>query len=58
MLYSAHGLRAGFVTYANLLGQSDRSIARQTRHQSLSSLGQYVRITDAWTNNAAIEIRN
>lgn len=54
--YSAHGLRAGFVTYANLLGQPDRSIARQTRHKSLASLGQYVRISDAWTNNAAVEL--
>lgn len=55
--YSAHGLRAGFVTYANLLGQSDRAIARQTRHRSLASLGPYVRIQDAWTNNAAVELR-
>ena len=55
--YSAHGLRAGFVTYANLMGQSDRAIARQTRHRSLASLGPYVRITDAWTNNAAVQLR-
>ena len=55
--YSAHGLRAGFVTYANLMGQSDRAIARQTRHRSLASLGPYVRIQDAWTNNAAVELR-
>jgi site-specific recombinase XerD len=55
--YSAHGLRAGFVTYANLMGQTDRAIARQTRHRSLASLNQYVRISDAWTNNAAVELR-
>jgi integrase len=55
--YSAHGLRAGFVTYANLMGQPDRAIARQTRHRSLASLGPYVRIQDAWTNNAAVELR-
>ncbi len=42
--------RAGFVTYANLMGQSDRSIARKTPHRSLASLGQYVRIQDAWIN--------
>jgi integrase len=52
--YSAHGLRAGFVTYANLMGQSDRAIARQTRHRSLASLGPYVRIADVWTNNPAV----
>ena len=55
--YSTHGLRAGFVTYANLMGQSDRAIARQTRHRSLASLGPYVRIQDARTNNAAVELR-
>jgi site-specific recombinase XerD len=29
--YSAHSLRAGFVTYAHLRGASDRAIAHQTR---------------------------
>jgi len=33
--YSAHSLRAGFVTYAHLRGASDRAIAHQTRHRSL-----------------------
>ena len=51
--YSAHSLRAGFVTWCNLIGQPDRTIARQTRHRSLQSLEPYVRIHDAWTNNAA-----
>jgi integrase len=55
--HTAHGLRAGFVTYANLMGQTDRSIARQTRHRSMASLGQYVRISDAWTSNAAAQLR-
>ena len=50
----AHGLRAGFVTDANLMGQSDRSIARPTLHRSLALLGPYIRIQDAWTNNAAV----
>lgn len=31
--YSAHSLRAGFVTYAHLRGASDRAIAHQTRHR-------------------------
>jgi len=51
--YSAHSLRAGFVTYAHLRGASDRAIAHQTRHSSLATLGTYVRIHDAWTDNAA-----
>ena len=55
--YSAHGLRAGFVTYANLMGQPDRSIARQTRHRSVASIATYVRIQDAWQANAAVELR-
>ena len=54
--YTAHSLRAGFVTWANLLGESDRAIARQTRHRSMQSIGHYVRITDAWQMNAANNI--
>ena len=34
--YSAHSLRAGFVTYAHARGASDRAIAHQTRHRSLA----------------------
>jgi integrase len=51
--YSAHSLRAGFVTYAHLRGASDRAIAHQTRHRSLATLGSYVRNHQAWTDNAA-----
>lgn len=51
--YSAHSLRAGFVTYAHLRGASDRAIAHQTRHRSLATLGSYVRVQQAWTDNAA-----
>ncbi len=51
--YSAHSLRAGFVTYAHLRGASDRAIAHQTRHRSLTSVTTYVRIHEAWDNNAA-----
>jgi len=51
--YSAHSLRAGFVTYAHLRGASDRAIAHQTRHRSLATLGAYVRVQAAWTDNAA-----
>lgn len=54
--YSAHSLRAGFVTWAHLRGASDRAIAHQTRHRSLATLGQYVRIHEAWTDNAATSL--
>lgn len=50
---TAHSLRAGFVTYAHLRGASDRAIAHQTRHRSLATIGTYVRIDLAWTDNAA-----
>ncbi|MBD2760940.1 site-specific integrase [Yimella sp. cx-573] len=51
--YSAHSLRAGFITYAHLRGATDRAIAHQSRHRSLATLGGYVRIDNAWTDNAA-----
>jgi site-specific recombinase XerD len=51
--YSAHSLRAGFATYASGRGASDRAIAHQTRHRSLASLGQYIRLESAWADNAA-----
>ena len=54
--YSAHSLRSGFVTYAHLRGASDRAIAHQTRHRSMASLGQYVRIHEAWQDNAATQL--
>ena len=54
--YSAHSLRAGFVTYAHLRGASDRAIAHQTRHRSMATLGQYVRIHAAWQDNAATQL--
>jgi len=45
-------LRAGFVTYAHLRGASDRAIAHQTRHRSLTTLGTYAGVQQAWTDNA------
>ena len=46
----------GFVTYAHLRGASDRAIAHQTRHRSLATIGTYVRIQQAWTDNAATSL--
>ena len=54
--YSAHSLRAGFVTYAHLRGATDRAIAHQSRHRSLAGLGQYVRVHKAWDDNAATHL--
>lgn len=54
--YSAHSLRAGFVTYAHLRGINDRAIMHQTRHRSLTSLGKYIRWSQAWEDNAATQL--
>jgi integrase len=54
--WSAHSLRAGFVTYAHLRGASDHAIAHQTRHRSLATIGTYVRIDNAWKDNAALDL--
>jgi integrase len=51
--YSAPSLRAGFATYASQRGASDRAIAHQTRQRSLASLDQYIRMENAWADNAA-----
>jgi len=45
--YSAHSLRAGFVTYAHMRGATDRAIAHQTRHRLLTSVGTYIRVHTA-----------
>jgi hypothetical protein len=44
------------VTYAHLRGASGRAIAHQTRHRSLATLGQYVRVAQAWDDNAATQL--
>ncbi len=54
--YSAHSLRAGFVTYAHLRGASDRAIAHQTRHRSLATVGTYIRVHTAWEDNAVTQL--
>lgn len=54
--FSAHSLRAGFVTYAAARGASDRAIARQTRHRDLANIAVYTRHESAWTDNAATDL--
>ena len=50
--YSAHSLRAGFVTYAHSRGATPSQIAHQTRHASLASVRGYTRIASVWDDNA------
>ncbi len=51
--YSAHSLRAGFVTSAAKAGVPEWIIQRQTRHKDLATLRGYIRAGDVLTENAA-----
>ncbi|MEN9646170.1 MAG: hypothetical protein RL238_2839 [Actinomycetota bacterium] len=50
--YSGHSLRAGFATTAAANGASERAIANQTGHRSMSVLRRYVRHGSLFTDNA------
>ena len=54
--YSAHSLRAGFVTYAHSRGATASQIAHQTRHASLASVQGYTRIASVWEDNAVMSL--
>ncbi|MBN9795639.1 integrase [Pseudonocardia sp. TMWB2A] len=54
--YSAHSLRAGFVTFAHLRGASDRAIAHQTRHRSMDTITTYIRVEDVFEDNAVTQL--
>jgi hypothetical protein len=47
----------GSLNYAHLRGAGDRAIAHQTRDRSLATLGRYVRISEAWVDYAATQLR-
>lgn len=54
--FSAHSLRAGFVTTAAANGASERAIAAQTGHRSMEVLRHYVRHATVFTDNAATSL--
>ena len=54
--YSGHSLRAGFATSAALAGATELTIARQTRHRSMSVLRGYIREGDLFKLNAATKV--
>ena len=55
--YSAHSLRAGFVTYAKIYrGANTDQVKLQSRHRSADSVDLYTRTDDIWTNNAATNL--
>jgi integrase len=51
--YSAHSLRASFVTTAKLNGQSNDFIKNQTKHKTDEMISRYTRLDDLRTYNAA-----
>jgi integrase len=51
--YSAHSLRAGFVTAAAGAGKTRIAIQRQTGHKSLAMVARYVREASLFEGNAA-----
>jgi integrase len=52
--YSAHSLRAGFISEAALRGKSERSIAQQSGHKSLPVLRGYIRRATPFQDNAVV----
>jgi integrase len=50
---SGHSLRAGFATSAAQAGATERAIAQQTRHRSLTTLRRYIRRGTLFEENAA-----
>ncbi len=54
---SGHSLRAGFATSAAQAGATERAIAQQTRHRSLTTLRRYIRRGTLFEENAAALLR-
>ncbi|GIP45063.1 hypothetical protein J45TS6_35220 [Paenibacillus sp. J45TS6] len=54
--YSGHSLRSGFATTAAILGKSERSIMKQSRHKSDYMVRKYIRHTSLFEENAANDI--
>lgn len=54
--YSGHSLRSGFATTAAMLGKSERSIMKQSRHKSDYMVRKYIRHTSLFEENAATDI--
>ena len=51
--FSGHSLRAGFVTSAARAGQPEHRIMRQTGHKSTEMVLRYIRVANAFSENAA-----
>lgn len=54
--YSAHSMRASFITIAKINGADDSEIMRQTKHKTNSMIQRYTRINDIKLHNAALKL--
>lgn len=54
--YAGHSLRAGFCTTAAMLGVPEHLIMAQAGHKKSDTTKKYIRITNKWKDNAAIQI--
>ncbi|WP_373513753.1 tyrosine-type recombinase/integrase [Persicitalea sp.] len=54
--YSAHSLRASFVTIAKLNGADDSQIMQQTKHRTRTMIDRYTRIQQVVRHNAAMKL--
>jgi site-specific recombinase XerD len=52
--YSGHSLRAGFCTTAAKNGESSRAIMKQTGHTSETTVSRYIRLANAFQDNAVV----
>ena len=50
--YTPHSFRAGFITEAHLRGRSDVQIKRVSGHRDQRTFEQYIRVADAFEDNA------
>lgn len=50
--FSAHSLRAGFITEAARVGKPEYTIAAQSRHKSAEVLRSYIRVASVFEGNA------
>lgn len=54
--YSAHSLRASFVTIAKLNGADDSQIMQQTKHRTRAMIDRYTRVQQIVKHNAAMKL--
>lgn len=54
--YSAHSLRASFVTVAKLNGADDSEVMRQTKHKTPLMIQRYTRLENIRQHNAAMKL--